>query len=160
MVAQLPVNLALRDALLAAGLGFCLGLCYRILRLLTGSSAASCFVCDVLTFGIGAVVYRAAAAGLFAGGQMRWYTISALLAAYAAVQMNFFSIFFRLGRSIHFVVAKPFSLVFHHIWCPMRKKMRESRERRRAARAARQKQVPKSAEKDLQSNQRVLYNSN
>ncbi|MEG2653212.1 MAG: hypothetical protein RSA17_06505, partial [Ruthenibacterium sp.] len=72
MVALLPAAGALRDALLAAGLGFLLGLFYRALRFVLGDTRAACFVCDVLLLAAAAVLYRAAAAGSFAAGIMRW----------------------------------------------------------------------------------------
>ncbi len=82
MIALLSVGGAARDAALSFGLGFILGFFYCLLRFCISGKRISVFVCDVLIFTVGAVLFRSAAAGMFEGGIMRWYTAFCAVLSY------------------------------------------------------------------------------
>ncbi len=81
MIALLSPGGAFRDVFLAGGLGLLLGLFYCMLKAIFSTKRrAFVFACDILTFMFAALMFRSAAAGVFEGGIMRWYTaLSAVL---------------------------------------------------------------------------------
>ena len=160
MVAPLPLPLVLRDALLAAGLGFLLGLCYRVLRLFLGSSKAACFVCDGAIFAVGAVVYRSAAAGVFASGVMRWYTAGLVLVAYGLVQKIFYPFFTKIEKSARLVCKWPFLKIEHYILCPVWRTWQKYHAAQAKKRLLKHKKNKKNKQQGLPNAQKVLYNSN
>lgn len=154
MVALLYAAGAVRDMFLAAGLGFLLGMCYRALRLVLGDGAKMCFLCDVTVFAIGATAFRAAAAGAFASGVMRWYTALCLLCGYALCQKILAKPCLAVAHQVRRALTFPWRMFYAHIWQPVRGKYAARRAKRQKIRAAK-----KTAKKSLQNPPHVLYNS-
>ncbi|MEG0768615.1 MAG: hypothetical protein RSG59_01725 [Ruthenibacterium sp.] len=159
MVALLPAAGALRDALLAAGLGFLLGLFYRALRFVLGDTRAACFVCDVLLLAAAAVLYRAAAAGSFAAGIMRWYTAAAAAVGYALCQKIFFQLFTQCAAVLRLLLMRPFHAAYRYILCPVGTRIGHAVKKYWAVAAAKRAAVRKKRKRDLQKGQYMLYNS-
>ncbi len=79
MVALIPLGGAFRDVITAAGQGFVLCLFYRLLRFIFGDNKKAVFLCDIILLCTAGIFYRSAAAGIFEGGTMRWYTMLSLI---------------------------------------------------------------------------------
>ena len=159
MVAPLPLPLMLRDTLMAAGLGFLLGFCYRLLRLVAGKSKVAYFICDGSIFIVGAVLYRSAAAGVFASGLMRWYTLAAVLMGYALVQKIFYAFFANIEEAVHLVFKWPFLKIHRYILCPIKAAWKKHHAKHAEKKLQRQKTPQKTRAQDLPNPQNVLYNS-
>ena len=139
---------ALRDAFLAAGLGFILAAVYRAMRLVGGSSKAVCFVCDVVIFLLGAVFYRSAAMSVFISGLMRWYTALALLAGYGLCTHLLYAPLRLIEESARAVLKWPFLQIYRLVLHPLCVKMKKTRTKK-----------PKNITKSLPKPTKVLYNS-
>ena len=144
MVTAIPAAGVVRDAFLAAGAGFLLGVLYRALRAVLGSSRAACFFCDCAVCTLAALVFRSAAVSAFTSGVMRWYTGAALCAAALWSQ--------RLLRGVSRCAHAAFSAPLHHALA----RLGDARERRRQKRRVRKKKTPC---KDLKKAPVMLYNS-
>lgn len=159
MVALLPLPLALRDIFVAAGLGLALAVGYCLLRGLLGASAPALFFCDAGVLIVGALLYRAAAMGSFAGGTMRWYTLAAVLAAYAAFLRCFLFFFIRFGILLRRLLFAPFLWLWRNILRCWAKLTTIFLKRRAAAKGKKRGRVRRGAKKGLQKAGTVLYNS-
>ncbi|MEG1639359.1 MAG: hypothetical protein RR284_00380 [Ruthenibacterium sp.] len=149
MVGAVPIHLALRDTLLAAGLGFLLAATYRLLRLVAGSKTLLVALCDVLLCMAGAVFYRSAAMSVFAAGTMRWYTAASLLLCYALCTQMFYPPFY----AVRTIICKPFLWLKLCFLQPFYQKIAQKKIKRR-------EKKQKKPIKDLPNHVKMLYNSN
>lgn len=159
MVALLPAAGALRDAFLAAGLGFLLGLCYRAARFALGDSKPACFVCDLLLCAAAAFLYRAAAVGSFAAGVMRWYTAASMLLGYALCQKIFAKPLLRMSGRLRFLALWPFRAVHRYMLYPVWVKMCAAGEKQHQKKVQKRAAMREKCKRDLPKGQHMLYNS-
>ncbi len=159
MVALLSPGGAFRDVMTACGLGLAFVHIYFLLKLLLGLSRPATIVCDALTLFFSALLYRAAAAGVFEGGTMRWYTFFTALFTYF-IGVKLFSPFFKRNikraRTIIFMpfvrfyrqVLLPISGFLHKIKLAICAKIKKTRAK-----------PNKSKKRDLQKQGKMLYNA-
>ena len=144
MVAATPVAGVVRDAFLAAGAGFLLGVLYRAFRAVLGNSRAACFFCDCAILALTALVFRSAAASAFTSGVMRWYTgLSMILFAFWSQRL-----LRGPSRCLHASLCAPAAMLAgacRHVW---QRKVQKMQRRHR-----------KTGRKHLKNPPRVLYNS-
>ena len=148
MSGAVSVAEALRDAFLAAGLGFILAAVYRAMRLVGGSSKTACFVCDVLIFLIGGISYNSAAMSVFISGLTRWYTATALLAGYALCTRLLYAPLRLVENSVRAILKWPFLQIYRLVLQPLRAKIKKRRTKK-----------SKTDTKSLPKPPNVLYNS-
>ncbi len=158
MVALIPIGGALRDIITALGQGLMLCLYYRVLRLLLGDEKLGVFLCDIILLLSAGLYYRAAAAGAFEGGTMRWYTVLSALISYFIsykVTNRFFSVYM---QNVKTALLKPVNLLNCYIFAPFLKEIKAKIHYLAQKTTIKFNRKVKKCKNNLQNKDRVLYN--
>ncbi len=165
MIALLSPGGAFRDVFLSLGLGLFMGLFYCGAKILFGSSRLACIIIDITTFIVGGVMFRSAAAGVFEGGTMRWYTALSAFSSYFMFVL--FCVPFVLYK-VHVAklfILKPLKIGYSKFLAPilifLSKKVNIIVEKIKynCTKLKKSKKIKKNNKRHLQNQGKMLYNS-
>ncbi len=159
MVALIPVGGAFRDTISSLGLGLILCIFYRILRIVFGEKYQMIIVSDVLFFIGAGILYRAAVAGVFEGGTMRWYTVIGTLISYFACHYVFSKIIIVSAYYIKSVAMLPINLLSKYALNPLLKLIKPIIHNLSQKFAKNIEYKVKKRKRLLQNDGKMLYNS-
>ena len=160
MVAQIPLTMALADALCCVGLGFLLAALYDIGRILLGGTRPVCFVLDLAGFLLAAVLLCSFAACRSYSGVVRWYMAAGLLGGLAGYLRVLAPATRAADRLIKWVLTRPFALLWLLILRPLGRLFHRAAAAAIAAAGQKNRARRKlKRRKQLQKQARVLYNS-
>lgn len=157
MVASPPLWAVWTDVLWCLGLGLCLAAVRDAAGLLLGHSRPVQFALDLLAFAAAAVLACGFAAGLAAGGVVRWYMAAAMAAGALGWQAAVSGPLHRAAGLALRLLTLPMRLTERYLARPLAARLAALRQKNKRS-AAKRKKHPKKNKKILQKQRRILYN--
>lgn len=157
MVASPPLWAVWTDVLWCLGLGLCLAAVRDAAGLLLGHSRPVQFALDLLAFAAAAVLACGFAAGLAAGGVVRWYMAAAMAAGALGWQAAVSGPLHRAAGLTLRLLTLPMRLTERYLARPLAARLAVLRQKNKRS-AAKRKKHPKKNKKILQKQRRILYN--
>lgn len=160
MVAAIPVQMALRDAFLAAGLGCLLCLIYSGLRFVLGQSAVALAFSDVFCCISVVLMLRSAAVSCFYSGLPRWYDLLACVSAFLLCRSALGPFLEKMRAMFWRALTFPLQWIGRYVFAPFwRRLFRCAKARGKKRHVKKLEKMKRVNKKRLQNTGRVLYNS-
>lgn len=157
MVAHIAVPYVLADALCCLGLGFLLAALYDTARFFLGHTKVVCFVLDLSSFFLAAILLCSFSAGRSYSGVVRWYMAAGLLAGMLGYFFVLAPATGALQRLLQWLLSLPFLLLtlflVRPLWRLLKRRFGQVQKKRK-------QKATKQKTKQLQKKAQVLYNSN
>ena len=154
-----PLAAVFGDVLWCLGLGLFLGMGRDVLGLTLGNGRLRCFVWDILSFTLAAVLVCGFAAAVSASGTVRWYMALAMAAGALAWAWGASGVVHRMAGAALAGATFPLRIFTHKVLRPLGGRLRKAKECRREKKNARKAdKKAKNSKKVLQKPKRVLYN--
>lgn len=155
MVAQVPFTWQLADTLGGMAIGLMLAVMYDLLRVFLPPLKPIIFLCDFFTFAFAAVWVFSYSVSFSRSGILRWYIILGALCGYLSYIKIISSFTKKIRKAIHFVVLFPFHFFNRKILKPIKDKIGKTVKKQQKTKRF----LVKSSKKQLQNNNKMLYNS-
>ena len=155
MVAQVPFIWQLADTLGGVAIGLMLAVIYDLLRIFLPPLKPVIFLCDFFTFVFAAIWIFSYSVSFSRSGILRWYIVFGALCGYLSYIKIISAYTKKIRKAIHFVVLFPFRFFKRKILTLIKVKIGKTVKKQQKTKRF----LVKSSKKQLQNNNKMLYNS-